>query len=148
MKACEKIKNGQQFNDSFLEFYEKIILIIRHIGVVGHFSTQNYSYKILKINDCSINDQISAIDLKVQESKLDLDRSSHFTSVSNYFLNKDQNTLKELTFLKEQQEKLNKDFYELTENNKSSYEILEVSLEELETRFDEIVSFFSSIKSN
>jgi hypothetical protein len=78
--------------------------------VISHFPSQNYLYKILKINDNTTESQFSAISTNHQEY-------------------------------------LNELFSNLVEDNKPSYEVLEISIEEIETRFKEISDFFSSLKN-
>jgi uncharacterized protein YbgA (DUF1722 family) len=107
LKSVEKI-HQKEVNDSFLEFYEKLMLIVRHPAAIRRFPISKYSYKILNIN----SNITSTID--------ELEKAS----------------------LQSQKEIIDADLKSIVGEHPSSYELLEVSIEELETRFEEISNFF------
>jgi hypothetical protein len=116
LKACTKIRELEQLDDSFLDFYIDKLLLIRHPGFLSKLKREGVFYKVLKINDES--------------------NSVESTPNSN------------IEYVKKIEQSLNKEFVDFVNENKSCFEVLDVSVKELESKFSEISNFFSELKKN
>jgi len=116
LKACTKIRELEQLDDSFLDFYIDKLLFIRDSRFISKLKREGVTYKVLKIND-----------------EMNSDESTPNSNIEH---------------VKKIEQSLNKEFVDFVNENKSCFEILDVSVKELESKFSEISNFFSELKKN